>query len=99
MGLRIIGLMVGMNQVKMGTTHAVNTLLNSAKFKEDNMKSSDIPDYARVFRRLTLDGWNYYVDTLYGDVPISKSTYEDVKIRNARYKNKLRNRHRVLRNS
>ena len=63
------------------------------------MKSSDIPDYARVFRRLTLDGWNYYVDTFYGDVPISKSTYNEVKIKNARYKNKLRKEKDVLRNS
>lgn len=30
--------MVGMNQVKMGTTHAVNTSLNSARFKENNMR-------------------------------------------------------------
>lgn len=63
------------------------------------MKSSDIPEYAKVFRRLTLDGWNYYVYTNYGDVAISKSTYEEVKIKNARYKNKLRNEKRVLRNN
>ena len=63
------------------------------------MKSSDIPDYARVFRRLTLDGWNYYVDTLYGDIPISKSTYEDVKTRNARYLKRRRDEQRILRNS
>lgn len=63
------------------------------------MKSSDIPDYAKVFRRLSFDGWNYYVCTCYGDVAISKSTYNEVKIKNTRYKNKLRNEKYILRNS
>ena len=63
------------------------------------MKSSEIPDYAKVFRRLSLHGWNYYVKTSYGNIPISKSTYYEVKVKSRRYIIKQHNKKYILRNS
>lgn len=63
------------------------------------MKSDDIPDYAKVYRRLTLSGWDYYVSTCYGGVAISKSVYNEVKLKKVKRLKQIKKKKYILRNS